>query len=102
MRREEILRKVKNEVNKIYPSAIIILYGSRARGDYNKYSDWDLLILLNENISFIQKLAINDKLFNVELEVNEVLIPIIHNVEEWNDLDTTPFYQNVQREGVKL
>ncbi len=102
MRREEILKKVKNNVHLIYPSAIVILYGSRARGDYNEYSDWDILILLNKKITFFQKLAINDLLFNIELEINEVLIPIIHNIEEWNDLEATAFYQNIQREGIKL
>jgi len=102
MGREEILGKIKKEVFKIYPSATIILYGSRARGDFSKYSDWDLLILLNENISFDKKLAINDKLFDIELEVDEILIPIIHNVDEWEDLKATPFYQNVQREGIRI
>lgn len=100
MRKEELLRRIKKEIHSIYPSAKIILYGSRARGDFNKYSDWDLLILLNKNMSFAQKLAINDRLFKIELEVNEVLIPIIHDVDEWNNLQATPFYENVQREGI--
>jgi predicted nucleotidyltransferase len=102
MKKDEILRKIKNEIVKAYPSATIILYGSRARGDYRECSDWDLLILLNEEISFNQKLALNDKLFAIELEVSEVLIPIIHHVNEWENLKATPFYENVQREGIRI
>ena len=37
----------------------VILFGSRARGDYNKYSDWDILVVVKDkkNIKEKQKLA---------------------------------------------
>ena len=102
MKKDKILEKIKKEILKDYPSAKIILYGSRARGDFKRVSDWDLLILLNERINFNQKLEINDKLFDVELEIDEVLSPIIHNISEWNELKGTPFYQNVQQDGILI
>ena len=43
--RKEILLKIKKTVSELDPEARIILFGSRARGDYGKESDWDLLIL---------------------------------------------------------
>lgn len=102
MEKNKILNKIKEKIFAIYPTAKIILYGSRARGDYKKISDWDLLILLNETVNFKQKIEINDNLFDVELEVDEIICPIIHNVSEWENLKITPFYQNVQREGIQI
>lgn len=39
---------VKEEILKIDPTARVILYGSRSRGDEEEYSDWDFLILLEK------------------------------------------------------
>ncbi|MCD4817153.1 MAG: nucleotidyltransferase domain-containing protein [Candidatus Cloacimonetes bacterium] len=58
MNRNNILQKIKTNICKDYPDAKIILYGSRARGDYQKYSDWDFLIIINQAISEQQKLNI--------------------------------------------
>ncbi len=43
----DIVNLVKQEVIKIDPKAEVFLFGSRARGDFRKDSDWDFLILLN-------------------------------------------------------
>lgn len=59
----------------------IILFGSRARGDSSKYSDYDFLIITDKTYSFKEKMAISK-------EVNRILarslIPsdIIINSEE--------------------
>ncbi len=42
-----ISKLVKQEVTKIDPKAEIILFGSRARGDFRMDSDWDFLVLLD-------------------------------------------------------
>jgi len=44
-----IVDSVKKEVNKIFLNNEVILFGSRARGDFRKDSDWDFLILLKKN-----------------------------------------------------
>ena len=33
----------------------IILFGSRARGDYKEHSDWDILVILDEDLDSIKK-----------------------------------------------
>ncbi len=43
----QIIDKIVTIVNSNYPDAEIYLYGSQARGNSKKYSDWDILILLN-------------------------------------------------------
>lgn len=41
---EEILKRVKQAVRELDPEAEIVLYGSRARGEAGRESDWDFLI----------------------------------------------------------
>jgi predicted nucleotidyltransferase len=41
----EILESIKDVLQTIVPNAKVILFGSRARGDARKGSDWDLLML---------------------------------------------------------
>ncbi len=99
MDKDQVLRTIKAEICSIYPSATVILYGSRIRGDYSKYSDWDLLILLEDSINDDERTALIDRLYDLELEIDQVFSPIIHNIAEWKELEETPFYQNVVREG---
>jgi len=46
---EKIFKEVGVEIDKL------ILFGSRARGDYKKYSDWDLLIVTKKGLSRKEK-----------------------------------------------
>ncbi len=42
-----------------FPNAKIVLFGSRARNEFNQDSDWDLLIILKQNISREDKIEIS-------------------------------------------
>ncbi len=46
---EKIFKEVGVEIDKL------ILFGSRARGDYKTYSDWDLLIVTKKGLSRKEK-----------------------------------------------
>ena len=102
MKKKEILQKIKSEINKQHPSVKIILFGSRARGDFQEYSDWDILILLKGNITEDQKINIFNSLYDIELETDQIFSPIIHSKKEWDYLQITPFYKNIQREGNEI
>ncbi|MCB0528729.1 MAG: nucleotidyltransferase domain-containing protein [Saprospiraceae bacterium] len=90
---------VKQEVKKIDPKAEVILFGSRARGDSRNDSDWDFLILLERPLTQDLKFLILDSLYDLELEYNSVISPIIHSRKEWEDLAVTPIYQAIKKEG---
>lgn len=47
----EALLELKSKLFQRFPNIEIILYGSKARGDFNKESDIDLLILIDSEIS---------------------------------------------------
>ena len=49
MDRTQIIESFKQTAANVLPKgSILYLYGSRARGDYNESSDWDLLLLLDK------------------------------------------------------
>jgi len=45
-----IFNEIKSLKRQILPNERLILFGSQARGDAKEGSDWDLVILLNQNI----------------------------------------------------
>lgn len=95
-----IVQSVKQEVIKIAPNSDVILFGSRARGDHRADSDWDFLILLNdEQISKGVKNLIRNALYELELETNEIISSIIHSKAEWEKRSITPIYQVIEKEG---
>ena len=89
---------------KKYPDAEIYLYGSQARGDAHKLSDWDLLILLDsENIPFSQETEIMDEFYNIELETGQIMSPIIYPKKLWNTkYRITPLFECINKEGIRL
>ncbi len=79
----------------------IILFGSRARGEQKKYSDYDVLIVVNKRdrkiVKKIRKIAVGI------LDVHERLIGnIVYDAEEWERKKTFPLGININREGIRL
>jgi len=103
-KKEQILNKILGVVNRTAPDSEIYLYGSRARGDSNKLSDWDLLILLNSpNISFDFETRFMDEFYEIELETGEIISPLIYTKIDWNENHSiTPLFENIQKEGVRI
>ena len=49
MERQQVIDHIKQVAARVLPKgSTLYLYGSRARGDWNENSDWDLLILLDK------------------------------------------------------
>lgn len=103
-KRDEILLKIKDVVNRTSPNAEIILYGSRARGNSKSHSDWDVLILLNiQNITFDLETKFMDELYEIEIETGEVISPLIYTKKDWNERRfITPLFENIQKEGIRI
>jgi len=70
---QDLINKVKDVILQFDPDASIILYGSRARGNYSPESDWDFLILLNRNINDQIKTELRHKSYGIEWETGEVI-----------------------------
>ncbi len=104
-----IIQEFILEVNKILGNRVkkIILYGSYARGDFNKKSDIDIMILtdLKDEEIYDYFVKISDLAYDIESnnDFNITLSPLIKNIDKFNYwLEALPFYMNVQKEGVVL
>ena len=103
-RDKEILQQIAIKVRNVAPkSASVYLYGSRARGDNRKDSDWDLLILLDKEtitLSDIDEVAypIREMGWALGADIN----PILYTKKEWKESSFTPFYKNVTEDSITL
>lgn len=106
---ENAIQEFVGKVNELLGNRVkkIILYGSYARGDFNKESDIDIMILTDlEDAEIIEyRSDISDIAYDIECE-NDFDIyfsPLLKNVDKFNYwLEALPFYMNVQKEGVVL
>jgi predicted nucleotidyltransferase len=99
-----IIKRIKNVVEETDPSAVAILYGSRATGKAKKDSDWDVLILVNKlNISLQDEQLFRHNLYDLELETGEPISTFVYTNNDWNTrLSVTPIYQAVKQHGIIL
>ena len=101
--KNQITRRIREAVRELDPKAQVILFGSRARGDAKKDSDWDVLILIDNPVTIDISRSFRYKLFDLELETDEVFSTFVYNKKVWNTKHkVTPFYKNVKNEGVLL
>ena len=105
----DIIDEFVKGVNEILGNRVkrIILYGSYARGDYNKSSDIDIMILtdLTDEELYSYSVKIWDYAYDIEWDNNfDITIsPLVKNIDKYNKrIDVIPFYMNVQKEGVVL
>lgn len=103
-KKEKIIQQIIKVVDKTAPESEVYLYGSQARGNARKLSDWDLLILLNTpNVSFDFETKFMDEFYELELETGEIFSPLIYTKNDWkSNYPFTPLYESIQKEGIRL
>jgi predicted nucleotidyltransferase len=104
MRRPEVVKQIKQTIEKTEPTATTILYGSEARGDARADSDIDVLILLEgDKRDFRREEELSGALYDLELNTGVLISPMIILRKQWENRPfKTPFYVNVMNEGIKL
>ena len=76
---KKVLLACRDVVCKSYPGTAVVLYGSHARGEADRGSDMDLLVLLNEDVTAAKKRIIHDMLYEVGLAEDIVVSTIIRS-----------------------
>jgi len=95
-----IAEAVKSAVREFDPSAEVVLFGSRARGDARQDSDYDFLVLLNVPLDFVLKEKILDRLYLIELSTENVISPLIRSKTDWVRMTAYPIHQEISAYGI--
>jgi uncharacterized protein len=101
---KNITNKIKKAVREIDSSAEVILYGSRARGDAKKDSDWDILILENKPVVTLKdEQKFRHRLYDIGLETEQSISVFAYSKKEWETrYSIMPLYKNIKQEGIYL
>ena len=99
---DKIPELVKMEVIRLDEDAEVILFGSRARGDFDSDSDWDFLILLSKPFDSEFEDLIRNRLYEIELEVGEVITSLIEEKNEWEKYEESLIYKNIEEQGIAV
>lgn len=102
---DKVMRqRIKENVLEVDPQAEVWLYGSRARGSAHAESDWDVLVLTPQaSLSTAEESRFVDHMCDLIVETGEVVQLYAYGKDDWHRRHRiTPFYQNVQRDAVRL
>ncbi len=98
------LKEMKRRLLLKFPNVEIILYGSKARGNYQKFSDIDLLILIDKQVTSKIKEDIIRIAYDLELQFDVVFGIVIENKDFWSSSlgQAMPFHRNIEKDGIPI
>lgn len=105
---KENLKKIKEKVNILGDSVNkVILFGSCSRGNFNKNSDIDILILTNIKINQEIEDEFIWRLYNFDNNSDDITLPldiIIQDIDTYNKCkgQTGLVQKAIEREGVEI
>ena len=104
LQNKNIVSQIQTLGKKVLPKGSnLLLYGSRARGDYRHDSDWDLIVLVDKDQQQLQDFyryayPFIEMGWQTGVEIN----PMLYTRKEWNQRHFTPFYHNVEADKIVL
>jgi len=101
-RHHQLVEAIRGKASEIVPKgAIVILFGSRARGDARDDSDWDILILLDKDR--ITSQDVDDYTYPLRemgWSLGQTINAILYTRRDWESSIASPFRQNVTEDGI--
>lgn len=79
----------------------VFLFGSRARGDAQEDSDYDMLVIVDQRTP-----ELRNKILKIEARLMDrygaLVATVLQSEEEWEQAQGLPLTRNVAREGMAL
>lgn len=97
-----ILNEIKAAIRSVDAGAEVILFGSRARGDFNEESDWDILILSDKADKERREGIFRKALLETEMKYSICIGLLVRSREKWDELEVTDIHQNIDEEGIVI
>ena len=102
-KRENIITLIRDTIRSAEPTAQIILYGSRARGDFHDGSDWDVLAIVDKpRLSLEDRGNLQYAIWDKGLDIGEEINVFPYTKKQWETAPPSLFKYNVLREGITL
>ena len=100
----KVLDQIKAVARESAPKgSLVILFGSRARGEAKRGSDWDILIVLDKaQLQPDDYDTVTYPLTKLGWDIGAEINPIMYTKKEWEASRITPFYHNVIKDAIAL
>ena len=77
-----IYKKIRQTVQTNLPGSRVLLFGSRARGEQDSFSDYDLLVITSQTFSSKEKISWSTRLDRAIIEAVKIPIDLLLSSEE--------------------
>ena len=100
----QIIQAIAEKANSVIPAnSELILFGSRARGDAHEGSDWDILILLDQDRIGSGDFDLYSYPFReLGWDLGQYINVVLFTKKAWQQEAASPFHENVNEEGIKI
>ena len=102
---DPVVPRLKKELEKLYGPRLkqVLLYGSRARGDHNPDSDYDVLVILEPPFNYWEEVyRLADLSTALTWDTVEWENPVVASFKPMTAEQRTGFLHNVRKEAIPL
>lgn len=101
---KQLMCELKHVITRFIPDAVVILYGSAARGEHVPESDYDVLVLSDRKLPSAEEELMDSAIYDLQLHHEVVLSVMVYSQAEWESpiVRQSPYYDNVTADGVMV
>ena len=102
-KKAQIVSLIRDTIRASEPTAQIILYGSRARGDAREDSDWDVLAIIDKpRLTLQDRSNLQFPVWDKGLALGQEINVFSYTRRQWEQAPPSLFKFNVMKEGITL
>ncbi len=80
---KKIVAGFRESLERKFRVSDVIVFGSRARGDADEYSDLDVVVVLEEDLNDSIRDYVSDSAWHAGFEEGIVVVPVLFSRQEW-------------------